>query len=57
MFAAPLVLLEFWQNKNQDEFVVLRQPGWLLGIVQSLMLLGIVLFWGTRAMPFIYFQF
>jgi alginate O-acetyltransferase complex protein AlgI len=57
IFATPLLCLEFWQQKSEDELVLLRQPAWLSGIVQGLMLLGIILFWEKRAVPFIYFQF
>jgi alginate O-acetyltransferase complex protein AlgI len=57
IFAAPLLLLEFWQKKTDDELVILHQPAWLGGLVQGLMLLGIILFWEQRAVPFIYFQF
>jgi len=57
IFATPLLCLEFWQHKTEDELVILHQPAWLSGIVQGLMLLGIILFWEKRAVPFIYFQF
>ena len=57
IFATPLLLLEFWQKKTDDELVILHQPAWLSGLVQGLMLLGIILFWEQRAVPFIYFQF
>lgn len=57
LFAAPLVLLEFWQKRADDEMVVPRQRAWISGTVQGLMLLAIVLFWERQAKPFIYFQF
>jgi alginate O-acetyltransferase complex protein AlgI len=57
MFVTPWLCLELWQQKSKDELVVLRQPAWVSGFVQGLMLLGIILFWEKRAVPFIYFQF
>lgn len=53
----PLVLIEVWQARAQDEFATLRLPGWLRSGVQGIMFLSILMFWERDSVPFIYFQF
>jgi hypothetical protein len=57
VFAAPLVLMQVWQHRTNDLLAPLRLPGWLTGVIEGGLLLGIVLFWEKESTPFIYFQF
>ena len=57
VFFLPLGLIEWWQRRTGDDFVVLTATGWLRCGVQSLLLLSLVLFWQKKSVPFIYFQF
>jgi D-alanyl-lipoteichoic acid acyltransferase DltB (MBOAT superfamily) len=57
VFVSPLLLIGGWQKKSNDLLAPLRAPGWLQGVVHGLLLLGILLFWEKKSVPFIYFQF
>ncbi len=56
-FVAPLVLLELWQHKTNDTLAPLALPNWCRGTLQALLVLGLMLFWERKSIPFIYFQF
>ena len=55
LYVTPLVSIEIWLNKNR--LAPLQAPSWIRGVLQGAMLLLILLFWETRSVPFIYFQF
>jgi D-alanyl-lipoteichoic acid acyltransferase DltB (MBOAT superfamily) len=55
LYSAPLVFMEIWLARNK--LGPLQAPAWLRGALQGAMLLAILLFWETKSVPFIYFQF
>jgi alginate O-acetyltransferase complex protein AlgI len=55
--ATPLVLMEAWQFKARNHLVALSLPLPFRALLQGALLLAIILFWETRQLPFIYFQF
>ena len=57
VFATPLVLVEFWQEKARNQLVALSLPAWARAALQGALLVGILLFWQRKGVPFIYFQF
>lgn len=57
VLGAPLVLMQLWQHRTGDLLAPLRLPRWALGVLEGLLVLGILLFWQKDAVPFIYFQF
>jgi D-alanyl-lipoteichoic acid acyltransferase DltB (MBOAT superfamily) len=57
VFAAPLVLMQFWQHRRNSLLPALALPGWVRGSLEGLLLLGILVFWEKDNVPFLYFQF
>jgi D-alanyl-lipoteichoic acid acyltransferase DltB (MBOAT superfamily) len=55
-FALPLVAMEVWQHRR-GVLAPLRLPGWGVGGLEGLLLVGILVFWEKDNVPFIYFQF
>jgi D-alanyl-lipoteichoic acid acyltransferase DltB (MBOAT superfamily) len=53
----PLLLIEVWQHKTRNPVAPLRAPGWARASLEAVLLLGILLFWEKKPLPFIYFQF
>jgi hypothetical protein len=51
------VLVEFWQEKARNQLVALSLPAWARAALQGALLVGILLFWQRKGVPFIYFQF
>jgi len=54
---APLVAVEVWQRKRDDPLAPLAAPAWARGALQGVLVLGVLLFWEKKSVPFIYFQF
>jgi D-alanyl-lipoteichoic acid acyltransferase DltB (MBOAT superfamily) len=57
VFAAPLVLMEFWQLKSRNLLAALSLRPWARVTLQGVLLTAIVLFWQKKGAAFIYFQF
>ena len=57
VFSAPLVIMEIWQRRAHDVSAPLKLRGTRLGLLEGILLIGIVVFWQTEKVPFIYFQF
>jgi len=57
VFAAPLVLIEAWQERTGDPLVTLKLSPWRKAALQGALLIGIVIYWQREKVPFIYFQF
>jgi D-alanyl-lipoteichoic acid acyltransferase DltB (MBOAT superfamily) len=57
LFVMPLFLVEAWQKKANNLLAPLAAPLWWRSGLQGLLLLGILLFWEKKSIPFIYFQF
>ena len=57
VLVGPLVAIEFWQKRANDQLVAVAARPCLLGFLQGGLLLAVVLFWEKKAVPFIYFQF
>jgi alginate O-acetyltransferase complex protein AlgI len=57
VFAAPVVVMEFYQARNGGYQAPLKFSGWWRAILEGLLLLGIIFFWQKDKVPFIYFQF
>ncbi len=55
--AGPLVAIELWQHRAKNDLAPLAARPALLGLLQGGLFLSVVLFWETKAVPFIYFQF
>lgn len=57
ILVAPLLVIEVWQKRSNNPLAPLAAPPWLRNTLQGLLLLGVLLFWETKSLPFIYFQF
>ena len=57
VFSLPLVLMELWQLRRQNQLAPLTLRPWPRAILQGVLLLAIILFWERNEVPFIYFQF
>jgi alginate O-acetyltransferase complex protein AlgI len=57
VFTLPLAGMQFWQHRTGDLLAPFRLPLWMRGILQGILLTGIVVFWEKAKVPFIYFQF
>jgi len=57
VFALPLLLMELWQLRRENQLVPLTLRPWPRAILQGVLLLAIILFWERNEVPFIYFQF
>ena len=57
VFAAPLALVEIWQEKSRNPLAPLSLPGPARAGLQGMLLVAIVIFWEQKDVPFIYFQF
>ena len=56
-FGTPLVLMDLWQHRAQNQLVALTIPAWGRALLQGALLLAILLYWDKQHVPFIYFQF
>lgn len=50
-------LLELWQHRTNDEYVIFRLPAVVRGVVYALFYFSIIILGTPDAQPFIYFQF
>jgi alginate O-acetyltransferase complex protein AlgI len=57
LLIAPLVAVEMWQKRANNQFATLAAPLWLRSSIQGGLLLAVLLFWEKKSVPFIYFQF
>ncbi len=55
-FAAPLGAMQLWQHRR-GVLAPLTLSGWARGVLEGLLLVGIIVFWEKASVPFIYFQF
>lgn len=55
-FGAPIVAMDIW-HARRGELVTLQIASWQKALLQGLLILGTLLFWGRQQGSFIYFQF
>lgn len=56
-YVIPLVMVQAWQNKDQDHFFEIKYNPVLKGSIYGLFFVGILLFGAEDGKQFIYFQF
>ncbi len=57
LFSAPLIAMEIWQRRTRNPAPYLALPGVRQGLLQGLLLWGIIVCWQGPDNPFLYFQF
>ena len=56
-YAAPLLVVEYFQYKKHDLESLLHAPVWMRGTAYACMFYALILLGGLVDKPFIYFQF
>jgi D-alanyl-lipoteichoic acid acyltransferase DltB (MBOAT superfamily) len=56
-FVLPLVLIQLLQYHSANLLAPLAWRPWARGLLQGLLLIGVLIYWEKKGSPFIYFQF